>query len=170
MKRFEFRLQKVLEWREKRLELEDARFKQQAAGIASLDQARAGLEAAGLKAEMQLRSAASMSGQELSALAGFREHVQTRGRELAARRAQAQKELEAQQEVMLEARRRCRLLERLKERRLTEWQAACNREADALASESFLARWAGRDPEPRRQPGGRPAPSGAETNRPLTSL
>jgi flagellar export protein FliJ len=145
MKRFEFRLQKVLEWREKQLELEDARFKQQIAGIAGLDQARAGIESAGQQAEIQLRSAPAVSGQDLAALAGFRQHVKTRAIEIAAQRAEAQKRLEAQQRVMLEARRRCRLLERLKERRLSEWQAACDRELDEVASESFLARWAALD-------------------------
>jgi flagellar export protein FliJ len=99
---------------------------------------------------MQLHSSAVVSGQDLSALAGFRQHIQARSREIAARRAEAQKQLEVQQKVMLEARRRCRLLERLRERRLSEWQTACNRETETLASESFLARWAGRDPEPRR--------------------
>jgi flagellar export protein FliJ len=150
MKRFEFRLQQVLEWREKQLELEDARFKQQAAAIAGLDRARAGLESAGLQAEMQLRSSAAVSGQDLSALAGFRQHIRTRSHEIAVQRAEAQKQLEAQQKVMLEARRRCRLLERLKERRLSEWRSACDREMEALASESFLARWAVPGPEPRR--------------------
>ena len=42
---------------------------------------------------------------------------------------------------MLEARRRCRLLERLKERRLAEWTTARDRELDELASESYLAKW-----------------------------
>jgi hypothetical protein len=42
---------------------------------------------------------------------------------------------------MLEARRRCRLLERLKERRKGEWDIAFNRELEAVAAESFLAQW-----------------------------
>jgi hypothetical protein len=42
---------------------------------------------------------------------------------------------------MLEARRCCRLLERLKERRRAEWQAATDREMEELAAESFLAGW-----------------------------
>ena len=42
---------------------------------------------------------------------------------------------------MLEARRRCRLLERLKERRLADWTAERNRQLEEVASESFLARW-----------------------------
>jgi hypothetical protein len=41
----------------------------------------------------------------------------------------------------MEARRRCRLLEKLKERRRAEWEKARDRELEELASESFLARW-----------------------------
>jgi hypothetical protein len=41
----------------------------------------------------------------------------------------------------LEARRRCRLLERLRERRWTEWQLARDRELEELASDSYLAQW-----------------------------
>jgi hypothetical protein len=49
---------------------------------------------------------------------------------------------------MLEARRRFRLLERLKERRHEDWRLARDRELEELASESYLARWAGRPPYP----------------------
>jgi hypothetical protein len=42
---------------------------------------------------------------------------------------------------MLEARRRCRLLERLRERRWDEWKAAADRELEETAAESYLARW-----------------------------
>jgi hypothetical protein len=45
---------------------------------------------------------------------------------------------------MLEARRRCRLLERLKEHRLTEWTAERDREVEEIAAESYLARWSRR--------------------------
>ena len=51
------------------------------------------------------------------------------------------KKLAEQQKIMLEACRRSRLLERLKERRLVEWRGACDREVDELAAESFLAKW-----------------------------
>jgi len=42
---------------------------------------------------------------------------------------------------VLEAQRRVRLLERLRERRFSEWEAELNRELEALAAESYLARW-----------------------------
>jgi len=48
----------------------------------------------------------------------------------------------AEREVaMMDARRRFRLLEKLKERRLAEWQKVQERELDQIASESFLAKW-----------------------------
>ena len=46
--------------------------------------------------------------------------------------------------AMLEARRRFRLLERLKQRRLEDWRLAGDKELEELASESYLARWTGR--------------------------
>jgi hypothetical protein len=57
---------------------------------------------------------------------------------------ECQRELAARQAGLLEARRRCRLLERLRERRWTEWQQARDRELEELASDSYLARWSQR--------------------------
>jgi hypothetical protein len=57
---------------------------------------------------------------------------------------ECQKELAARQAAVLEARRRYRLLERLKDRRWAEWQSAADRELDELAADSYLAQWARR--------------------------
>jgi len=65
---------------------------------------------------------------------------QEQGR-LAAKRSECARMAAAQQASMLEARPRLRLLERLKERRLAEWTAACDREMEEVASESYLAQW-----------------------------
>jgi hypothetical protein len=59
---------------------------------------------------------------------------------------EAAQKLAEQQKLMLEARRRCRLLERLKERRFTEWTATRDREVEEIAAESYLARWGRRKP------------------------
>jgi hypothetical protein len=141
MNSFRFPLQKVLDWRHTQLELEEARFKQQLAALATLDRERAGWEAAGIKAEIQVRSWKPLAGADLTALGDFRLNVKQREKEIDARRLQCRKSLEAQQSAMLEARRRCRLLERLKDRRLAEWQSARDHELEQLASESFLAKW-----------------------------
>jgi hypothetical protein len=141
MNAFRFPLQKVLDWRHAQLELEEARFKQQLAALAALDRERAGWEAAGIKAEIQVRDWTPLTGRDLAALGNFRTDIKQREVDIDARRGECRKTLEVRQSAMLEARRRCRLLERLKERRLGEWQSARDHELEQLASESFLAKW-----------------------------
>ena len=46
-----------------------------------------------------------------------------------------------QQQAVVEARRRVRLMEKLEERRLREWKQALDREQENLSSELYLARW-----------------------------
>lgn len=140
MTAFRFPLEKVLEWRCTALAAEEAKFKQQAAIVAGVERARAALEAAGAGAESAVREWGEVSGRDLAALDDFRRHIRNRQAQVAAARAQAQKELDARQAAMLEARRRVRLLERLKERRLAEWKVAFDRELEQIAGESHLAR------------------------------
>ncbi len=142
MNAFRFRLAKVLDWRRTELSLAETRFRRQTATVAALEQARAALDASAVRAEMLVRDSPHIEGADLAALDAFRRHVAQRRTALLASRAQAQRELDALQAAMLEARRRFRLLERLRDRRLAEWKEASDRELDELASESHLARLA----------------------------
>jgi flagellar export protein FliJ len=144
VKSFHFPLEKVLEWRRTQLELEEANFRKQMAALAELDRQAAEIEASGKRTEALVRAWNPVAGGDLEALDRFRQHVKTRELEMQVPRQDARRRLAAQQQVMLEARRRLRLLEKLKERRRAEWQAACAKELEEMASESFLARWAGR--------------------------
>ena len=135
MKRFSFRLEKALDWRRKQLELEESRYKRQAAALADLDRARAELEASAIRAEVQVRAWTPLAGRDLVALAQFREYLSHAEQTLAARRAACERQLHEQEKVMLEARRRCRLLERLRERRWEQWRADCDRELEQFAAE-----------------------------------
>jgi hypothetical protein len=141
MTSFRFRLEKVLEWRRLQLEQEEARFRQQAAALATLDRSRAELQAAGIRAEVQVREFRALAGADLSALGAYRADVRRRETSLADQRQECARELASRQQALIEAQRRCRLLERLKERRLAEWREGLERELQELASESFLARW-----------------------------
>jgi hypothetical protein len=139
MKVFRFALQRVLEWRRLQLELEENRFKSQRAVLAALDGERAALEAAAIGAEMQVRGWAPLRGGDLDSLSSFRQHVQNKKHRLSERREEGQRQLDAQGAAMLEARRRCRLLERLRERQWAEWRAAGDRELEQFATENYLA-------------------------------
>ena len=151
MKTFYFNLEKALEWRRTELSREEARYKQQAAELAELDRRRAEVEASGIRAEVQVREWNPVGSGDLTALGFYRLRVKTEEAEIARRRDECAIKLAAQKQQMLEARRRCRLLERLKERRLAEWTAARDHELDEIAAESYLARWKMQDSEGPRK-------------------
>jgi hypothetical protein len=141
MKDFRFSLQKVLQWRQTELELREIQCKRRAAEVAALDGAREGLRSAADRAEREIRKRDAVDGSDLAALGSFRQQVKKKDGELAARRSEAQKKLEEERRAMMEARRRCRLLERLGERRRKEWEAGRDKEVEETAAESYLARW-----------------------------
>jgi hypothetical protein len=144
MKTFHFPLEKALDWRRSQLGLAEVRVQQQLAALAGLDRERFEFEAMGHRTEVEVREFHPLAGNDLSALGSFRLWVKARERTLAAQRVEWQRELAARQAAMLEARRRCRLLERLKDRRWAEWQAARDRELEELAADSYLAQFARR--------------------------
>lgn len=141
MTRFHFPLEKVLDWRRKQLEIEEAKFRQRVAALAAVDQARAELDARAVQTEYEVRRWNSVGGGDLAALNSYRARVRIEATRLAERRAGCARAAAAQQALMLEARRRCRLLERLRERREAEWKTAAGRELEQIASESYLAQW-----------------------------
>jgi flagellar export protein FliJ len=142
VKAFQFPLQKVLDLRARQLELEEAKLQRAAAALAVVDREREDLLKGRADAEALVRGVAAVPGEELAALGAFRTYTEGHAKRIAQRRAEAEKALEQQRSVMLEARRRLRLLERLKERRHEEWSAAAAKELEEIASESYLARWA----------------------------
>ena len=141
MKPFRFPLQRMLDLRSTQLEIEQAHYKQCLEAVGALDRARAQLEAAGIQAEVQVRKWSPLAGGDLAALATFRGAVRRREQAIAKRRGAAAQAAAAQMTVMLHAQRRCRLLERLRERRLTEWRTQADKDLEILAAESYLARW-----------------------------
>jgi len=141
VKSFQFPLERALGWRQTQLEQAELRFKQQAGALAEIDRERAEVEAADFCAEIEVRAWRPVWGGDLAALGRFRSQTQRREEALHAKRVECEKELDQRHKAMMEARRRLRLLERLKERRVAEWRAECDRELEQQVAESFLAQW-----------------------------
>jgi hypothetical protein len=141
MKSFHFPLQKALDLRSKQLELEEVRYKQRLFDLAELDRKRMEVGASSMRAEVQVREWGTVASCDLMALGNFRVRARKLEAQILVRRVEAAAQVETQQQTMLEARRRCRLLERLKERRMAEWTVARDHELDEIAAESYLARW-----------------------------
>ncbi len=139
MTNFRFRLEKVLALRRTQLELEEAKFEQRTSELRELENEQARIEAAGNRAEREVRGWSPLTGYDLETLAHYRKYVTSQEKQIAGRRDEARQRLAAQQQAMFEARRRCQLLERLRDRRRAEWQAQANKELEELAAESYLA-------------------------------
>ena len=141
MRRFQFRLDSVLGWRTVELDLAKGRLEQLFTERRRCDEDARAIEAR-QRESAQLIAAKTLDGQQLAALSYHRHYLEREAARMAAQRADCAKRIAAQQQRVAEAERKVRLLERLRERRLAEWTLEFNREMEALASETFLSKWA----------------------------
>ena len=141
MKTFAFRLEKVLRWRETRVEIEQFALSRHAAECARCDAVVAQLETARSQAEHAVLQSGPVAGGDLAALARFQEHLRKQKQTALERRHECQRKMEEQRGRLLAARREYRLLDKLRQARRAEWEADVNREFEALAAENHLARW-----------------------------
>src|SRR5579872_4459641 len=133
MKAFRFRLDRVLDWRRTELEMEETRLKQLRAALAALDREKAALESTRDDAVKALLERGSVYGSELQLLSGYNAAVKVLCARLDEKRRAGEQAAAAQQQKLLEARRRLRLLENLKDRRLAEWKYETDRQLEADA-------------------------------------
>lgn len=91
-------------------------------------------------ARAHVRHAPSAAGEDYIALAHFEGHIGRRSAALETRRQQVLQQIAKQRAHVLEADRKLKLLEKLEARHHGEWIAARDKELDALASDSHLAR------------------------------
>src|SRR5579883_1149006 len=142
MKSFRFSLQRVLEWREVQLRTEEERLsslQQQLSGLLIRDKE---LQASLVRSEMELRTRPLIPAVEIAAITGFRKRVEDQRRQLRAACFKVERDIDAQRNKLLQARRDHRMLEKLREKRLAEWAYLHDRELEDVAADSFLAQWA----------------------------
>jgi hypothetical protein len=79
----------------------------------------------------------SLSPSDLAALASFQDHSRKQEAHLEMEAAKTKSALEDQRKVVQAARRRVRLLEKLRERRLSEYSYGLDRELEQMAADAF---------------------------------
>jgi hypothetical protein len=141
MRSFQFRLETVLGWRRMHLELEETKLQRLFEELRQVDLAEDRLDTEKADADRAVLYSASVEAQDLAALDRHRLHVARVKERLRKERADCQRRITTQQQQVAKAERDVRLLEKLRERRLAEWQTAADREQETLASELFLASW-----------------------------
>lgn len=145
MKKFSFPLGRVMDWRDLQARIEESKLESLYAELRAIDAQVAAVLSARAKSDESLMSAASTMGSELAAIDAFRRFSVLEHTRLDALRIACTKRVAAQIQVVAAKRSDVKLLERLKQQRLTTWTAEFHKSIDAQAEESHLARFGRRD-------------------------
>jgi flagellar FliJ protein len=142
MSAFRFRLERVLEIRRMEADRERAQADRIRQAIADLALRERQLLATRDEAAGSLRvPQAQVPQHTIEAMDGFSQYVRAQRERFAQARTKLEAELAAQLARVIEAQRRVKLLEKLKERRLADWKSATAKELEELAADSFLNRF-----------------------------
>src|ERR1700678_323017 len=141
MARFQFSLEKVLRWRAVELTTEEAKLKALVQQQLHLQTLLASVSAERSKLISSLGSMPDLRGDDLRTLTACGLRLRRTAENLAQQLMRCSRELSKQRKKYSEAKRRVRLLEELKDRRLREWKYEEAVLLEELASESFLAYW-----------------------------
>jgi flagellar export protein FliJ len=141
MARFQFSLEKVLRWRAVELTTEEAKLKALVQQQLHLQTLLANVSAQRSQLISSLGSMPDLRGDDLRTLTACGLRLRRNAENLAQQLHKCGRELAKQRKKYSEAKRRVRLLEELKNRRLEEWKYEEAALLEELASESFLANW-----------------------------
>ena len=143
MKRFEFQLARVRDYRCQQLEVEEVKLQSLLTERKALESEKLRLENEVADARRSLMVTGSAESQELVFLDSYLRHLAAEKKRHAIKVADWQARALKQREAVVDARRRVLLMEKLEVRQFEEWKTALNREQENLAAELYLARWRG---------------------------
>jgi flagellar export protein FliJ len=139
MKRFEFRLHRVLDLRRQQADIHRHRLQTLTASLAKLDAEKSVLEAKVAEARTSVK-AASVTGSDLVSLAHYEAHIRRCCARVAQKRSEVERQLESERSKTREVERRVKLLEKLEAKKRAEWESEANKEIETLSADSYLSR------------------------------
>jgi flagellar protein FliJ len=142
MKAFEFRLQRIADFRRQQSDVAKSRLQMLLGEMQRLEEERRSLEEQRHESRSSVTGRNDAKGEDFFALASFQEYLGRRMKELSQKESDLAAKIEKQRDAVVEAERKVKLLDRLKERKFQEWRAASDRELDDLAADSHMARLA----------------------------
>lgn len=141
MKAFHFRLQRILQLRESEVKTEEARLEHLYAERARMESERDALNNSVERMSLAVRGQQFLHPSDLVSLDQYKAHVKRELVRFAEKLAAHETEIEKQKARVTAARSRVKLLEKLREKRHGEWEAARDRELEELASDFSAAQW-----------------------------
>jgi flagellar export protein FliJ len=141
MQRFQFRLDRVLDWRRKQCGMEESRLAACLALVQDTERKIQALRAERAAIDQELLTRVAIPAADFLNLGRYRARAGKEEGELAEERRQRLQSAADQRARVQQAQQRVRLLEKMRDRRLSEYNAAAARELEEAAAEAFLVRW-----------------------------
>ncbi len=141
MKSFRFSLESVLKWRTIQLEQHEEAMRRLNARLAQIVSETDELRGLRLAATREVIRGDVLSPRALRAAAAHRARVDRGLNALKQQQQRVQGDIERERTALLDAQRGVRVLERLRDRQLSDYVQAADREVELLAAESSISRW-----------------------------
>jgi flagellar export protein FliJ len=141
MKAFHFPLDRVLHWRRTHCRIEESRLEQLHGEVHDIEARQTKQNGQRMAAELALLKEPVITGLQLAELDAFQRFSILEQDRLEHQRLECVQHVTDQIKAVAANRRKVRLLEQLREKNLTAWNAELGRGIDAEADEVFLAKW-----------------------------
>lgn len=138
MKKFEFRLDSALRWRDTQLQVERGKLSSLLAQEAKLKESLETL-ASERRSALQCLAKEQLFSLDLRSLSSYLMGAEARATMLQDQIRKRRQVVAEQQERVVQAERNVKLLRKLREKRQAEWKAGFEREIEANAEEAWLA-------------------------------
>lgn len=140
MRKFTFRLERLLQWRVHERQREEGRLQALFTELERLDTARLAVERNAESAEESVLRPDVLI-EERQALGCYRRFVAGERARLLRLRAELETRIETQRSALVDAERKVEALSRLRDDKLAEWRSQLGKEEEDLVSELVVARW-----------------------------
>jgi len=141
MKPFRFRLQRVLDFRRTQFQVAENDYRRAQAAVLNIQEQQTKLAAKKQETRKSFSRLPDAMGCDLLHLPDWYRWAATEAERLSRLEAQAVAEAEKRRQALIENQRRIRLLEHLRDQRRHEWQAAFDKELEALTADSIASRY-----------------------------
>jgi flagellar export protein FliJ len=142
MTTFTFRLQRVLDFRRTQFQIAESECQRTAAKLHSIQAQQASLASQRFQTRKLFSGLAEVASRDLAPLPAWFKWTETAGRHLANLERVTQQELEKRRQMLVDAQRKVRLLEKLRDDRKGQWQVEFDREIEQLAADSTNSQYA----------------------------
>ena len=141
MKKFNFPLARVMDFRRMQARVEEVKLEALYAELRAIDTREVARIQEKVQAEKTLKSAKSVTGFDLEVFDSYRVAMKEDQKRMDKTRADCRKRIDAQLALLTAKRRDVKLLEHLKENRFEKWEKEMFKEIDQLAEEAYLAKF-----------------------------